>query len=489
MNKNTIRKLVEQANAVSEQSFRSYSKNLSEATRHTLTASYWNKLFVDSAGVVWSPEAPQIVPASVSVPTGAVLINKPKNIHKFLMNITLNSQGGEKIVLSKYISSYDGGITNNDIKEKVGLRRPVSSSKVTTNALVKGAPTVSLNIGRPGADVIEQFYVFQDADAMVDLIVKNLGEALPDKNMVSAVNSFLRRGCDHMNWPPGTTDNTKTAITLVLSELIIGICLLKNTQFNLKDKPPFNDVADTFYLPVKSALSTIDFVVRMRNGNLLKFSSKVEEGSAAAFGPRLNWAVFGSNPNSFAHKATMRLMQNTRIGELIGIMKERGAKKIKESVYAYAFDLMGADEVDYWVQKTSQKSCDYKSIPIEKREKLMTCVKRYLATNSRISSVDAIKELLLGNLCGLSLAIRYIVADAINNDSKSQRPMMFVLRLFDYHQLNMNKSMFINTGAVKFSIKSFTDGTSKVNRVIIDPGKGTLTDTAGAYGFLNFRLQ
>lgn len=459
--------------------------------RHTLTTMVWNKSFIDSSGTVWSPvSAPEVVPASTPLPPNAVAINKPNKAKTHVMNLTLQNDAGNTMVVSKYLSSDEGGITNTEFKEKFGLKRSRESFKITTKKIVDGAPTISLDVGRPGAPVVEQFYVFQDSDAMIALITKNLEKELPKSNIVGAVNSFLKRGCDHMNWPSDTPETLKVAIAQLLSEVIIGICLLKNTGFNLHGTPPFTDVADTFYLPVKDALPTIDFVVKMRSGNLLKFSSKMEEGAAAAFGPRLKWAAVDSAPNSYIHKSTAYLMRGTQIGTFTDILKRRGGK-IKEAAYEYAFSLIGMDDVDNWVKSTASARCDLTAVSMKDRKKLINKLSAYVKANGRAFLVNNnyTKALLGGNVCALSMVVRFIIADAINNDPKSKVAMLSVLRMFDYHQLHLDKNTFMKTGGIKFGLKSFTGGTTKITSVEIDPGKGSLSDTSGAYGFLNFRLK
>jgi hypothetical protein len=486
--------------------FSSYSKTYSEELaawgiplmekadgkqRHTLTATVWNKSFVDSSGTVWSPVGqPEMVPSTTPLPPHAVAINKPNKAKTHVINLTLQNDAGSTIVVSKYLSSDEGGITNTEFKDKFGLKRSRESFKMTTKKIVAGAPTVSLDIGRPGASVVEQFYAFQDVDSMIDLITKNLEKELPNSNIVSAVNSFLKRGCDHMNWPSDTPETLKVAIAQLLSETIIGICLLKNTGFNLHGTPPFTDVADTFYLPVKDALPTIDFMIKMRSGNLLKFSSKMQEGAAAAFGPRLIWAAVKSDPNSYIHKGTHRMMQGTEIGTFTDILKRRGGK-VKETAYEYAFSLIGMSDPDKWVKTTASQRCDLNMVPMSDRQDLIDKLTKYVKANGRSFLVNNnyTKALLGGNVCALSMVVRFVIADAINNDPKSQKPMMSVLRMFDYHQLHLDKNAFMKTGTIKFALKSFTGGTSKVSGIEIDPGKGSLADTSGAYGFLNFRLK
>jgi hypothetical protein len=459
--------------------------------RHTLTTMVWNKSFIDANGDTWTPHsAPEVVSASIPVPPNAVVLNKPNAAKKFLMNLILNSDKGNQMLVSKYISSNEGGITNAEFKEKVGLKRSRESFKITTKTIVAGAPVVSIDIGLPSSPMIEQFYAFNSPEDMISIITDNLEKAVPKSNIVSAVNSFLNRGCDHMNWPSDTPDTLKVAIAQLLSEVIIGICLLKNTGFNLKGTPPFTDIADTFYLPVKEAFPTIDFVVKMRNGNLLKFSSKVEGGAAGALGPSLKWAVIKSQPNSYIRKMCNFLMKGTEIGTFTQMLVTNDGK-VKESAYQYAFSLIGMDEVSMWVGKTAVKACDFATIPIKKREKLLAKIRAYASTRSNnfLANHNYTKALLSGNLCALSIVVRLIIADAINNDPKSQKPLMNILRMFDYHQLHLDKNAFIRTGSVTFTMKSFTSGSTKVRRIIIDPGKGSLSDTAGSYGFLNFRLE
>lgn len=458
--------------------------------RHTLTKIVWNKSFIDDKGALWTPVGPpETVSASIPVPSGSVVMNKPNKSKTTIMNLTLRSDKGDTMIVSKYLSSDEGGISNTEFK-KIGLKRSRESFKITTKKIVAGATTVSIDVGRPGAPVVEQFYAFQDSEAMIDLIIKNLEKELPKSNIVSAVNSFLRRGCDHMNWPSDTPETLKVAIAQLLSEVIIGICLLKNTGFNLNGTPPFTDVADTFYLPVKDALPTIDFVVKMRNGNILKFSSKMEEGAAAAFGPRLKWAAVDSNPRSYIHRATALWMRGTSIGEFTDILKRRNGK-IKEAAYEYAFSLIGMDDVDTWVTKTAAQRCDINAVPMKDRKKLINKLSAYVKANGRpfLVNNNYTKALLGGNVCALSMVVRFVIADAINNDPKSKTAMLNVLKMFDYHQLHLDKNAFMRTGTIKFGLKSFAGGTTKLTSVEIDPGKGSLSDTSGAYGFLNFRLK
>jgi hypothetical protein len=44
----------------------------------------------------------------------------------------------------------------------------------------------------------------------------------------------------------------------------------------------------------------------------------------------------------------------------------------------------------------------------------------------------------------------------------------------------------MRTGSVKFFLKGLR---SHISKITIDPGKGSLGDTSGSYGFLNFRLE
>jgi hypothetical protein len=228
----------------------------------------------------------------------------------------------------------------------------------------------------------------------------------------------------------------------------------------------------------------------MRNGNLLKFSSKMEEGAAAAFGPRLKWAAVDSAPNSYVHKSTALRMRNTEIGAFTDILKRRGGK-VKESAYEYAFSLIGMGDVDKWVKSTASAQCDLSMVPMKDRKALLHKLTAYVKSNGRpfLVNNNYTKALLGGNICALSMVVRFIIADAINSDPKSKTAMLSVLRMFDYHQLHLDKNAFMRTGAIKFGLKSFTGGTSKITSVDIDPGKGSLSDTSGAYGFLNFRLK
>ena len=454
--------------------------------RHTLTASGWNKSFVDGSSNIWTPVGPpEVVSADVAPPPNATILNSKNKSKVFLMNLTLQTDSGNRLVVSKYLSSDEGGISNTEFKIKVGLKRTRESFKISTKQLLAGASTVDMDIGRVGAAQVEKFYAFSDANVLIDLVVKNLETHLQSNtNLVSAVESFLSRGCDHMNWPSDTPESLKVAITQVLSELIVGVCLLKNTAFVLSSKIPFTSSVESFYLPVKDFLSTIDVVLKLRDGNIVKFSSKVKEGAAAAFGPRLIWAAVTSAPNSPVHRAANRLLKGTEIGKFTDILRSR-ENKLKHAAYEYAFSLIGMGNVDAWVKNTASAKCNITGISQKEREELIQKVSSYAATKNLMSKsyFQALRD---GDVCALSIVVRYIIADALNSDKKSQKPMLMILRMYEYFQLHMDKTAFMRTGSVKFFLKGLR---SHISKITIDPGKGSLGDTSGSYGFLNFRLE
>jgi hypothetical protein len=225
-------------------------------------------------------------------------------------------------------------------------------------------------------------------------------------------------------------------------------------------------------------------VLKLRDGNIVKFSSKVKEGAAAAFGPRLIWAAVTSDPNSPVHRAANRLLKGTEIGKFTDILRSR-ENKLKQAAYEYAFSLIGMGNVDSWVKSTASAKCNITGISQKEREELIQKVSSYAATKNLMSKsyFQALRD---GDVCALSIVVRYIIADALNSDAKSQKPMLMILRMYEYFQLHMDKTAFMRTGSVKFFLKGLR---SHISRITIDPGKGSLGDTSGSYGFLNFRLE
>ena len=141
--------------------------------------------------------------------------------------------------------------------------------------------------------------------------------------------------------------------------------------------------------------------------------------------------------------------------------------------------------VDSWVKSTASAKCNIAGISQKEREELIQKVSSYAATKNLMSK-SYFKALRDGDVCALSIVVRYIIADALNSDAKSQKPMLMILRMYEYFQLHMDKTAFMRTGSVKFFLKSLR---SHISKITIDPGKGSLGDTSGSYGFLNFRLE
>lgn len=327
--------------------------------------------------------------------------------------------------------------------------------------------------------------VFSRADTLAALCAGNLKKNTMLSKMIDFNKSLLnyfKAGTDptSIKWF-GSIDTKELAEFKYLGEICIGLFLLKG-----KKSPPYitgdsifssASVKNMIY-PLSQSFTGVDSIVELRDGTMIPISSKAGKGAAASFFANVFSKVL-ENPSKYAPNGSV-------LADLVNSAKNAGVDanglktKAKKLVYEYGVrKVLNIDKK----QIADSYTVYEEFVAKDGIRNYSTGVRTvYLMLERKMESLK--DQTSLRNLdSSTTVFFSKVIAERINNDSKSMKVINTILGAKGYYQVNLDMKE-LKDGNIRFSVVRAPGSDVKLIGT-----KSTYSDISAKQGTVNYTLE
>lgn len=350
-----------------------------------------------------------------------------------------------------------------------------------TSNLLSGATLKKLDVfGQSDVECA----VFGRASALTELCSANIktNAMLAKKvDFKKSLLDYFGEGADptQIKWY-GTVDPKELAEFKYLGEICIGFFLLKGKKGApyISGENPFSgqSIKNMIY-PMSQSFTGVDSIVELKNGTMIPISSKAGKGAPASFFANIFAKVLGNS--KYAPTGSV-------LADLVAASKAAGVDanglktKAKKIVYEYGVrNVLGISSkkledsyqvYEEFVAKDGLKnySDGVKAVYLMLEEKMEN-----FKDQTSLRNLDS----------STTVFFSKVIANDLNNDSKSMKVINTILGSKGYYQVNLNMKDLIG-GKIRFSM--IKAGESEIK---IIGTKSSYTDITAKQGTVNYILE